>query len=183
MNCPLPGAEDSNAALVHMLPSQRAGSSDLPCPCAGAADIDDLKQHPFFEGVQWESVLNQDAPHYVPPPPPDDEAEGFDWDLSTFASMGPVRYDYAATGAPGLESQHSAGSSGSASSRGSPRGRNRGQRGGSPRQPVGAVSRLSSVAAALDESSLDSLKLEISQVHIAEPSSALADGAAEGKAR
>ena len=115
----------------------------------------------------------------MPPPPPDDEAEGFDWDLSTIASMGPVRYDYALTGAPGLDSQHSAGSSGSASSRGSPRGRNKGQRGGAFRQPVGAVSRLSSVATALDESSLNSLQQEIGQLHLTQPDAAQANGAAE----
>jgi len=118
------------------------------------------------------SILDEDAPQFVPPPPPDDEAEGFDWDLSTLASMGPVRYDYAPPGAPGLDSQHSAGSSGSASSKGSPRGRNKGQRGcGSFRQPVGAVSRLSSVAAALDEGSLNSLQQEVGQLHLAQPSS------------
>ncbi len=159
------------AGSLHLAHTVYCKPAHAPCLCAGANDINDLRQHPFFEGVQWVGILDEDAPQFVPPPPPDDEAEGFDWDLSTLASMGPVRYDYAPTAAPALEAQHSAGSSGSASSKGSPRGRNKGQRGGSFRQPVGAVSRLSSVAAALDESSLNSLQQEIGQLHLAQPSS------------
>ena len=133
-----------------------------------------LKQHPCFEGVQWESVFDQDAPVFVLPPPPDDEAESFDWDLSTLASLGPIKYEYVPTGTPGLESQHSAASSSSASSRGSSPVRAVGHRGSACRQPVGAVSRLSSVSAALDASSLDSLQQEISHLGLAQSSSSAA---------
>ena len=130
--------------------------------------------------MPWETLLDHEAPAFVLSPAPDEEAEAFDWDLSTVASNAPVEYEYeyVPNGAPDLGMQHSTASSSSASSRDvSPvkavevRGSRFGQ------QHDGAVSRLSSVAAALDESSVDDLQHEINQLQLAEPMSSEADGA------
>ncbi len=154
--------------------------TDLTAAGAGPEGIDALKRHPFFEGVQWETLLDHEPPAFVPPPAPHEDAEAFDWDLSTLASIAPVKYEYVPTGAPCLETQHStASSSGASSSDVSPvrAAEPRGSRFG---QHVGAVSRLSSVAAALDESSVDDLQQEIGQLQLAESSSADTDGATSG---
>ena len=135
---------------------------------AGAEGIDALKQHPFFEGVRWETLLDHEPPAFVPSPPAHEDAEAFDWDLSTLASIAPVKYEYVPTGAPGLKTQHSAGSSSGASSSDLSPARSaehRGSRFG--QQHVGAVSRLSSIAAALDESSVDDLQQEIGHLQLA----------------
>ena len=132
--------------------------------------LDALKEHGFFEGVQWETLLEQDPPIFQPYQPPDEEAEAFDWDLSTLASNGAVRYEYVPAGAQGPGTQHSTASPSSANSgdaspvrAAEPQGSRFGQ------QAVGAVSRLSSIATALDASSVDDLQQEISQLQLAEP--------------
>ena len=162
------------------MPRSRKFVCDLHATGAGPEGIDALKQHPFFDGVRWETLLDDEAPTFAPPPAPNQEDEAFDWDLSTLASNGPVKYEYVPTGAPELVTQHSTASSSSASSgdvsprkAAEPRGSRFGQ------QHVGAVSRLSSVAAALDASSVDDLQQEITHLQLAEPRPSGADGGME----
>uniref|UniRef100_A0A7S3R3C7 non-specific serine/threonine protein kinase n=1 Tax=Dunaliella tertiolecta TaxID=3047 RepID=A0A7S3R3C7_DUNTE len=49
----------------------------------GASDLQDLKRHEFFAGVDWGSLRSQKAPSYIPPPTPTVEEEALDWELSS----------------------------------------------------------------------------------------------------
>ena len=74
----------------------------LPPP-AGAADLGELRRHPFFAGVEWEGLRGRPAPAFV-------EVEGsvgsatssFDWELqSMVAALPRLSAAAAAAGAGG----------------------------------------------------------------------------------
>ena len=57
-----------------------------PPPHAGAQSLDELKSHPFFEGLEWGGLREGPAPAYAPP---DAESLGsasssFDWELQVW---------------------------------------------------------------------------------------------------
>ena len=45
----------------------------LPAIClpAGAADLEELQAHAFFQGVDWEGLRAQEAPQFLPDPADD----------------------------------------------------------------------------------------------------------------
>lgn len=57
-----------------------------------------LQQHPFFDEISWENLLNQDAPQFVPLEPRDSYDSGLDWDLTSFAGATPVAFTYTSSG-------------------------------------------------------------------------------------
>lgn len=54
----------------------------LPLP-AGAADLAELKAHPFFAGVDWERLRELPAPRFIAPDLESigSDAGSFDWEL------------------------------------------------------------------------------------------------------
>jgi hypothetical protein len=61
----------------------------------GAEDLSDLKAHPFFAGIDWDTLRSGPAPPFLPPTPPGSgDEEGLDWELSSLvrdAAEGPRR--------------------------------------------------------------------------------------------
>lgn len=72
-----------------------------PAERLGAADLAELRAHPFFGGVDWSAVRAAPAPPFAPRPPPNPDDVALDWELtSLFAASQPkVRYEYLPTGA------------------------------------------------------------------------------------
>ncbi|GLC47419.1 hypothetical protein PLESTB_000543000 [Pleodorina starrii] len=71
-----PDARDLTERLLVMEPSARIG----------ADDISELKSHPFFAGIDWDTLRTGPAPAFLPPTPPSgtgDGAEGWDWELTS----------------------------------------------------------------------------------------------------
>lgn len=67
---------------------------------AGAQNLQEVKAHPFFQGVQWEGLLNSPAPAFARPQhAPEVESVGLDWEMSSLAAALPVAYQ-AHEGAP-----------------------------------------------------------------------------------
>ncbi|EFJ41871.1 hypothetical protein VOLCADRAFT_83913 [Volvox carteri f. nagariensis] len=72
-------ARDLTDRLLAMEPSARIGES-----CA--EDISELKAHPFFAVIDWETLRSGPAPSFLPPTPPGgagDGEEGWDWELTS----------------------------------------------------------------------------------------------------
>lgn len=66
-------------------------------PCAGAGEgaLEELQQHPFFEGIQWAGLLTQKAPDFVLPEPEERAAAaGLDWNLNSYVGAQPLHYEY-----------------------------------------------------------------------------------------
>ena len=74
---------------------------------AGCDDLAELQAHPFFAGVDWRHLLEQEAPQFVQPPAPEPANFGLDWDLNAYTGSQPVKYSYEPTGS--LESAPSGG--------------------------------------------------------------------------
>eukprot|EP01026_Neomeris_dumetosa_P069887 TRINITY_DN6934_c1_g1_i1.p1 TRINITY_DN6934_c1_g1~~TRINITY_DN6934_c1_g1_i1.p1 ORF type:complete len:371 (-),score=61.53 TRINITY_DN6934_c1_g1_i1:158-1243(-) len=79
-----PDAKDLCEKLLLLRPEKRLGSEDL----------EDLKKHPFFEGVKWKDLFQQEAPKYFPPKVPDIDDVGHDWELTSLMSALPIQYVY-----------------------------------------------------------------------------------------
>lgn len=72
-----------------LLPHARSGR-------AGAADMDELKGHAFFAGVDWQGLRQQTAPACVAPRQQDATAIALDWELTSLAGAagGPLAVEY-----------------------------------------------------------------------------------------
>ncbi|GIL60087.1 hypothetical protein Vafri_14743 [Volvox africanus] len=71
-----PEARDLTERLLAMEPSARIG----------AEDVSDLKAHPFFAAINWDTLRTGPAPGFLPPTPPGGAADGemgWDWELSS----------------------------------------------------------------------------------------------------
>ena len=67
---------------------------------AGAQDLQEVKAHPFFQGVQWDGLRDSPAPAFARPQhAPEVESVGLDWEMSSLAAALPVAYQ-AHEGAP-----------------------------------------------------------------------------------
>jgi hypothetical protein len=58
----------------------------------------ELKQHPFFQGIDWEHLREGPAPVFTPPQPPSGEDMSLDWELTSLFNSQPVRYEYLPSG-------------------------------------------------------------------------------------
>ncbi|KAL4439495.1 hypothetical protein ABPG77_008824 [Micractinium sp. CCAP 211/92] len=77
-----PAAADLISRLLVLEPADRIG----------AADLADLRAHPFFEGVAWDSLRSQEAPEWAQEPQLDTLSSAnssFDWELQSLASALP----------------------------------------------------------------------------------------------
>lgn len=77
-----PAAADLITRLLALEPADRIG----------AADLAELRAHPFFEGVPWDSLRSQEAPEWVQDPMLDSLSSAnssFDWELQSLASALP----------------------------------------------------------------------------------------------
>jgi len=63
--------------LLVLEPSQRLG----------ALNIQDLKEHEFFAGLDWSTLRDQNAPNFVPPKRLDDEELASDWEFQSLNAM------------------------------------------------------------------------------------------------
>lgn len=71
-----------------------------PAERLGAQDLGELQAHPFFEGVDWQTVRETRAPPFSVPQELDtDSSVGLDWEMSSLAASLPVAYQ-AHEGAP-----------------------------------------------------------------------------------
>ncbi|PNH12055.1 Polyubiquitin-A [Tetrabaena socialis] len=71
-----PEARDLTDRLLASEPSARIGAEDLA----------ELRAHPFFAGVDWETLRSQPTPEFLPPRAPgegDGEAAALDWELTS----------------------------------------------------------------------------------------------------
>lgn len=61
--------------LPPLFPLTHTSPTPTPSPTfsAGAADLADLRAHPFFEGVAWDSLRSQEAPEWAQEPQLDSE--------------------------------------------------------------------------------------------------------------
>ncbi|GBF94960.1 3-phosphoinositide dependent kinase [Raphidocelis subcapitata] len=74
-----------------------------PAARLGAADLSDLRAHPFFAAVDWAAGARAaPAPALAPVARQTEEEAALDWELSSIfrASSGPVYYEYLPAGAP-----------------------------------------------------------------------------------
>ncbi|KAL4437322.1 hypothetical protein ABPG75_004461 [Micractinium tetrahymenae] len=82
-----PAAADLITRLLVLEPADRIG----------AANIAELRAHPFFEGVDWGSLRSQEAPEWMEDPMLDtlsSASSSFDWELQSLASaLPPARED------------------------------------------------------------------------------------------
>ncbi|KAL4855894.1 3-phosphoinositide-dependent protein kinase 1 [Chlorella vulgaris] len=62
-----------------------------PANRIGAADLAELKAHPFFEKIDWQKLRSQPAPEFVPDLEPSmgSASSSFDWELQSLASALP----------------------------------------------------------------------------------------------
>lgn len=59
-----------------------------------------MKEHPFFEGINWQGLRDGPAPEFArPQQEPDVDSVGLDWEMSSLAAALPVAYQ-AHEGAP-----------------------------------------------------------------------------------
>ena len=75
---------------------------------AGLGGLSGLQNHPFFAGIDWNGLLDQDAPAFVPPEPRDCHISGFDWDFNSLAAAKAVEYTYEPTESPEHDRDESA---------------------------------------------------------------------------
>jgi hypothetical protein len=69
---------------------------------AGYASIQEVQQHPFFAGVNWDAVRDAAAPKFVPRPADARQDLSLDWELTSLfrqAAAPAVKYEYLPTGA------------------------------------------------------------------------------------
>ncbi|KAK9842363.1 hypothetical protein WJX81_008610 [Elliptochloris bilobata] len=88
-----PGVDPAAADLIKRLlrpePAKRLG--------AGKRGMQELKEHAFFRGVDWQRVREQEPPALALPPPAemgDENAEGLNWELTSMLSALPIQYSY-----------------------------------------------------------------------------------------
>lgn len=68
--------------------------------CAGYHSLDEVKQHPFFAGINWEAVREAPAPKILACKQQSSQDLALDWELtSLIRSSAPVKYEYLPTGA------------------------------------------------------------------------------------
>jgi 3-phosphoinositide dependent protein kinase-1 len=76
-------AADLIRCLLHVDPAQRIGAEDL----------EELKAHPFFDGIDWAALRCQPAPDFIAEPSLDPALSSanssFDWELQSLASALP----------------------------------------------------------------------------------------------
>ncbi|CAL8470828.1 g10370 [Coccomyxa elongata] len=78
-------AQDLIRQLLLSDPSKRLGTEDK--------GLKELKEHRFFDGIDWEHIRTQEAPAVAPPPDEaQDPGDGFDWEWSSMAAALPVYY-------------------------------------------------------------------------------------------
>ncbi|GMH40086.1 hypothetical protein BSKO_07990 [Bryopsis sp. KO-2023] len=77
-------AKDLVDALLQLQPEARLGCDDL----------EELKKHEFFSGIEWEKVRSGKAPGFIRRPEHNPEEDDLDWDLKTLANALPVQYDF-----------------------------------------------------------------------------------------
>ena len=58
----------------------------------------EVKQHPFFQGIDWDHIWDRPAPVFTPPKPPSAEEMSLDWELTSLFNSQPVRYEYLPSG-------------------------------------------------------------------------------------
>lgn len=75
----------------------------LPPSPAGYASIQEVQQHPFFAGVNWQAVRDAAAPKFVPrAADPARQDLSLDWELTSLfrqPAAPAVKYEYLQTGA------------------------------------------------------------------------------------
>lgn len=79
-----PSAKDLVDKLLVLEPNDRIG----------AQSFEPLKSHPFFEGIIWDNIWEQDAPVFQMPPSPTSQDHGLDWELTSLTKGQPVQYHY-----------------------------------------------------------------------------------------
>eukprot|EP00878_Enallax_costatus_P040720 GHUV01047074.1.p1 GENE.GHUV01047074.1~~GHUV01047074.1.p1 ORF type:complete len:291 (+),score=88.91 GHUV01047074.1:747-1619(+) len=85
-----PVAEDLVDRLLQLDPADRIGYNS----------IDEVKQHPFFAGINWDAVREAPAPKIVACRQHSSQDVGLDWELtSLIRNSQPVKYEYLPTGA------------------------------------------------------------------------------------
>ncbi|BDA45583.1 probable 3-phosphoinositide-dependent protein kinase 1 at N-terminal half [Coccomyxa sp. Obi] len=78
-------AQDLIRQLLMSDPSKRLGSGDQA--------LKELKEHRFFDGIDWEHIRTQEAPSVAPPSDEgQDPGDGFDWEWSSMAAALPLYY-------------------------------------------------------------------------------------------
>jgi hypothetical protein len=69
---------------------------------AGYRSLEEVQQHPFFAGVNWDAVRDAAAPQFVPMPSDGRQDLSLDWELTSLfrqAAAPAVKYEYLPTGA------------------------------------------------------------------------------------
>ncbi len=66
----------------------------------GADDLQELMDHPFFEGISWDTLRSSTAPTPAPLRSHSDELDGLDWEMTSLAAdhAGMPQYEYVQEG-------------------------------------------------------------------------------------
>lgn len=68
----------------------------------GYKSLQEVQQHPFFAGINWQAVRAAPAPQFVPRPAQDREDLSLDWELTSLfrqPAAPALKYEYLPTGA------------------------------------------------------------------------------------